>query len=770
MKVSLAILILAIFLSGKSAAAKVQSKLGASSLCTGLSVGAACGVGDCLATSGKCTNVKGSLVCVGATFKPASTSCFGGKCQCSGYSPICPILTCIFGGETKQKVKAEINPKRIKLDRSKKQLVLTGVKKASVRIKGVVTKLGISIGLIEHKLRLLHYTNPTIKIYNRAGNQTHSLRITDVSYSKKGNGSMVVLFKSIKSFKATRAGTELSSESYITLTTDTNCIAGSWDYTTCLGLYIGEGFDIFKYSSVARDPTDKEDAFKGYPIFNSIGVLKHQSGASLGTCSSSTTTTEYTSAESYQSELNANLKVKATGQSYTGSLSSEYTKTVNAMSNNAQVLITAKYECSTDNMSFLYSNTTPVDGVYVTLTDDFISRVKNIGQNPDDEDLSKDLYQTFGTHFISSVSLGGLFESIDRMAYSNYNQYTKESGSVSAAISYDNVLAGNSAKAGASVSYDQKSYKSYSDKVAARTVVSVPGSYPIYIAGTLNVDYKAWRTDIGNDPASSRAILKSEVLGIVDNLMTDAAYNSKWYWKDTDGTYKITQKELQVARQAFASYLTKIGNFKTPSGYWVKTIEPSTGPGAVQGSWSAGNQHRCPAGEWAVGFINRYQRDQGGKDQKDKGDDTGMNALRLRCSGGGEAKSDSEGRNGSDYEWNCCSSTAATKPCNGIDYELVGASFKILKNKGGDKKADDVGMSGVKFTCRGIKGNNLGLEFEIVNVNENRDGGRWGVWQTSDRCPQGSRICGIENSIQPWKGKDGDDSALCASKFECCVP
>uniref|UniRef100_A0A803SVR3 Vitelline membrane outer layer 1 homolog n=1 Tax=Anolis carolinensis TaxID=28377 RepID=A0A803SVR3_ANOCA len=156
----------------------------------------------------------------------------------------------------------------------------------------------------------------------------------------------------------------------------------------------------------------------------------------------------------------------------------------------------------------------------------------------------------------------------------------------------------------------------------------------------------------------------------------------------------------------------------------------SVSNGGFWGEWE--KPQFCSKG-YAKGFSIKVEGNQG------KGDDTGLNGIRLHCTNGEVIQS----KSGLQGKW------SKIKYCP--KGNLVSFSLRVEGNQG---KGDDTAANNVQFMCRDGS--------VIAKHQTNR--GRFGHW--SRRCHSAS-ICGIQTRVEAPQ-KQVDDTALNDVKFFCC--
>ncbi|XP_052068553.1 vitelline membrane outer layer protein 1 homolog [Mytilus californianus] len=170
----------------------------------------------------------------------------------------------------------------------------------------------------------------------------------------------------------------------------------------------------------------------------------------------------------------------------------------------------------------------------------------------------------------------------------------------------------------------------------------------------------------------------------------------------------------------------------------------SVANGGTWGPWSG--PEFCAEGYYATGYSLKIEEKQG------KGDDTALNAIRLKCRKGNNSPSTGGTISAQEGRWGQWSETTDCP----LGEQLVGFRLQVEAKQG---RGDDTAANTVNFRCRSFNGG-------ATNIIGTR--GFWGkVGAWSQTCPLGSAICGLEVRIEPNQGR-GDDTALNDAKFYCC--
>ncbi|XP_071177737.1 vitelline membrane outer layer protein 1-like [Mytilus edulis] len=124
-----------------------------------------------------------------------------------------------------------------------------------------------------------------------------------------------------------------------------------------------------------------------------------------------------------------------------------------------------------------------------------------------------------------------------------------------------------------------------------------------------------------------------------------------------------------------------------------------------------------------------------------KRDDSGLNAIRLKCRRGTSAPNTGGTITAREGPW--------------------GRWTKALNCRSGKRlgTGDDTSANSVRFKCRKINGGKKG------DLGKSGIRGKFGAW--SKTCPERSAICGMQVRMAPRQGV-GDDTALNDVRFYCC--
>lgn len=166
-----------------------------------------------------------------------------------------------------------------------------------------------------------------------------------------------------------------------------------------------------------------------------------------------------------------------------------------------------------------------------------------------------------------------------------------------------------------------------------------------------------------------------------------------------------------------------------PEGNVIPTDKRANGFWGTWGSWML-----CPAGEFVYGYRLKSEKNQDG------GDDTGLNAVELKCKSPHTmiekiSISSSIGPYGS---W------SNSQYCLGRDNPVTGFAILIEKPQG---RGDDTAANDVDLYCRNG-------EFISAKVST-----RFGNWKPKALCPSGQAVAGIKTRVEQPQGGD-DDTAL----------
>ena len=150
------------------------------------------------------------------------------------------------------------------------------------------------------------------------------------------------------------------------------------------------------------------------------------------------------------------------------------------------------------------------------------------------------------------------------------------------------------------------------------------------------------------------------------------------------------------------------------------------------GQW--GDFRECPIGEHVIGVQLRIEQGQG------RGDDTALNAIRLRCTGGKVLMS----RENPYGDW------GAWKLITAPDY-FRGVRLRQEREQG--YWGDDIAANGLRLMTN-------------TNVQIYPGDGHWGDWSPWAWCPPGAKIAGFKTKVYPPRGSL-DDLSLTEVEFLC---
>jgi len=167
----------------------------------------------------------------------------------------------------------------------------------------------------------------------------------------------------------------------------------------------------------------------------------------------------------------------------------------------------------------------------------------------------------------------------------------------------------------------------------------------------------------------------------------------------------------------------------------------------IWGEW--GEMENCKNYGHAVGYSIMVESNQGRGS-----DDTAMNSIRLKCSGG-EWIYSKRGYWGSWY--------TSDTTCSGGFNQF---KFQLETKQGG---GDDTAANNIQLRCKDTG------KWASTDAGKSKTG--WGGWwganpngpQDDPRlvCPDGQVICGLQTRVEKM---GGDDTALNGVRFDCCVP
>ena len=203
------------------------------------------------------------------------------------------------------------------------------------------------------------------------------------------------------------------------------------------------------------------------------------------------------------------------------------------------------------------------------------------------------------------------------------------------------------------------------------------------------------------------------------------------------------------------------------------------------GDWQAWAS--CPDGEFAVAMQQRVEGNQG------SGDDTGLNAVRMRCSDGTEITSHG-GHWGGWSAWSSCSACTDKMPNGELWHDSDGDTYDCAWYGEGSNCATygngyaNKGLTANDACCACGGGGPVAFDGFAIKNEPNQGGGDdtganavqmycgsapsepstnagWGGWSNHVSCPAGKGICGFRIRIE---GQGGDDTAMNDIEMKCC--
>jgi len=151
------------------------------------------------------------------------------------------------------------------------------------------------------------------------------------------------------------------------------------------------------------------------------------------------------------------------------------------------------------------------------------------------------------------------------------------------------------------------------------------------------------------------------------------------------------------------------------------------------GNW--GRWAFCHPGDFVTGVSLLVEPPQGGND------DTGLNAIRLRCSSlNGKVNYEIQSKEGTWGDWglhgNC---------------QRLATGFELRSEPAQGGREDDVAASNFRLYCSGSdRGHYVG---EVQTL-------EWGFWTGPQMCPAGQAICGMQTQVEDPVGKEGHYNSL----------
>ncbi|XP_053399522.1 uncharacterized protein LOC123557204 isoform X2 [Mercenaria mercenaria] len=342
----------------------------------------------------------------------------------------------------------------------------------------------------------------------------------------------------------------------------------------------------------------------------------------------------------------------------------------------------------------------------------------------------------YGTHFITEATFGARFSNEYKMKSDYYQSVkdTKYSASVRASYSgKKSIGAGFNLETG-----QREAASEFTENVETRTIT-------VGAAPPSNGDALTWASEVQQNPVPSRYTLEP-----IENLFV------KEFVGPLGIDYEMIRFNLMKYKDDYKRYreqqspdFTLGNNQNNEIVLWEVKQTLHIKGGGIQGTW--GVAEFCPQGSFAIGYNLKIEPDQG------KGDDTGLNAIKLICADqygfirGNEITSTQAIWGSYRKENKLCPKSGKTV------YFLTRYSLQM-------HDWDHIAASFVTFKCQDLNKTKEELQLEIFPGH----GEPWGrYWGTSDSCPIGTAICGLKTKVEKQQDK-GHDSALNDVKFFCC--
>lgn len=182
----------------------------------------------------------------------------------------------------------------------------------------------------------------------------------------------------------------------------------------------------------------------------------------------------------------------------------------------------------------------------------------------------------------------------------------------------------------------------------------------------------------------------------------------------------------------------------------VRTLSVSNG-----GRWGEWQEPSfCPNGQFASGYRLKIEPRRGSYFWQD---DSSLNGIELLCSTRSTTSDDGFTVSSGYGPWGDWKGLIT---CDRKGQFLTSFSLQVEDYQG---NGDDTAANYVKFICHDFDHHRLFYSYRFI-------GGRgfwgdYGAW--SQRCQQGSAICGLRTKLESPQG-NGDDTALNDVEFYCC--
>ena len=290
------------------------------------------------------------------------------------------------------------------------------------------------------------------------------------------------------------------------LTNGYNLITGNPHTTT----EFDPGFGGFKLFDLTYENGDVSADGKHY-------LPDHVSAKNQPSCSFSFTTSAITNTASYSESLSVEAKVEGEGWGASFSASAGSKSTKETTSSHENRFYSAKADCT------VY--VAEIDYDHANISDVFKKIVHQLGTNITDQQQLNGYYKLiaqYGTHFVSSVTMGGRYGYRSEMSNSKAMELSSQGINVNVAAGYSGVV---SVSASAATDYQKKQAKEFNE---ARTNVEeffVGGGPP---SDNENWNPHAWATTVAENPLPiSYKLIHIEQLLIREHFPKDKQINTK---------------------------------------------------------------------------------------------------------------------------------------------------------------------------------------------------------------------------------------------------
>eukprot|EP01084_Bolivina_argentea_P085270 154110_1 len=254
--------------------------------------------------------------------------------------------------------------------------------------------------------------------------------------------------------------------------------------------YVGYGYNVIKGNPHTTGDSDsgwlggifntnnytENNKWNEYSIPNGISVI------SADSCDGTSTYSSITGTNSYKSALEVSVSIHADGvvdedlDRAAFSASADFQKIYHSTSSDKSVYTSSYYTCSV----YTASLNLPFD--IPTVSKNFNNEVEAmpIYYDPSNRTVTDFFYKFlndwFGTHYVSKITMGGIFGTLSSMNSYSYSKYTSSNLVISTSASFSTLLA--SASASAMTDSEKEQAETFNNITESQTIFNISGNIP----------------------------------------------------------------------------------------------------------------------------------------------------------------------------------------------------------------------------------------------------------------------------------------------------